>query len=95
MIPNALQRKSIKAVAQYILYDKGVFKTQDRVDWTHTMNMATSDPDTAWRMMARTVKLQDYIKAENGVRVGGGKPNTQHTTLCLCGIHQKRRQRQK
>ncbi len=73
MIPNALQRKSIKAVAQYILYDKGVFKTQDRVDWTHTMNMATSDPDTAWRMMARTVKLQDYIKAENGVRVGGRK----------------------
>ncbi len=46
--------KSFKGTAMYLLHDADHASTDERVAWTETQNLATDDPELAWRMMAAT-----------------------------------------
>lgn len=74
--------QSFKGCAAYLLHDKGA-NTRRRVAWTETRNLATDNPDAAWRVMAVTAKDQERLKREAGIRPGGkpGKGPVLHLTL--------------
>jgi len=74
--------QSFKGCAAYLLHDKNA-DTRERIAWTETRNMATSNPDAAWRVMAATAQDQDRLKREAGIRPGGkpGKGPVLHFTL--------------
>lgn len=70
--------RSFKGAALYYLHDKrregeAERLTSDRVAWTHTVNLATADPDRAWRIMAHTAINQADLKAGAGVKATGRK----------------------
>ena len=79
MVPNvAGTGTSFKGAALYYLHDKrqegeDVRLTQDRVAWTLTRNLATDNPELAWKIMAATALDQDRLKAEAGVKNTGRK----------------------
>lgn len=78
MIPALTEMgRSFKGAAAYYLSDKAASDTSpgtvDRVGWTETFNLATSDPDRAWRMMAHTALAQGAIKTVAGVKRTGRK----------------------
>ena len=68
---------SFKGVAQYCLHDADRAKTSDRVDFVEVRNLATDNPQVAWRIMAAKYYAQDELKRKAGVSLGGrkdGKP---------------------
>jgi len=73
-----LQRgHSFKGLALYCLYDADRAKTADRVEFVETRNLATANPEVAWRIMAARHYAQDELKRKAGVGLGGrknGKP---------------------
>ncbi len=73
-----LQRgHSFKGVAQYCLHDADRAKSSDRVDFVQVRNLATENPQVAWRIMAAKHYAQDELKRQAGVGLGGpkdGKP---------------------
>lgn len=73
-----LQRgRSFKGVAQYCLHDADRAKSAERVDFVEVRNLATDDPQVAWRIMAAKHYAQDDLKRKAGVGLGGpkdGKP---------------------
>ena len=80
MVPNvAATGKSFKGAALYYLHDKRAageeeaLFSSDRVAWTQTRNLATDNPETAWKVMAATALDQDRLKAEAGVKKTGRK----------------------
>ena len=74
---------SFKGIAAYLLHDKDRADTSERVEWTHTRNVATDDPQKAWRIMAATALDQSRLKAEAGVSTAGRKSDKHvlHFTL--------------
>jgi hypothetical protein len=84
MVPK-LHKKgtSFRGVAAYVLHDKGRAKTTERVAWVETQNLATRNPQTAWRIMAATAMDQPRLKAAAGVKNTGRKSNEHvlHFTL--------------
>ncbi|WP_158243681.1 relaxase/mobilization nuclease domain-containing protein [Sinorhizobium medicae] len=79
MVPNVAKTgTSFKGAALYYLHDKreaweAERMTTDRVAWTSTRNLATDNPDLAWRIMAATAMDQDRLKAEARVKNTGRK----------------------
>lgn len=79
MVPNvAGTGTSFKGAALYYLHDKrqegeAERLTSDRVAWSSTRNMATDDPELAWRIMAATAMDQDRLKAQAGIKATGRK----------------------
>jgi hypothetical protein len=74
MVPKIHARgKSFKGAAAYLLHDKDRAKTSNRVAWTETRNMATGNPETAWKVMAATAMKQDELKEQAGVKKTGRK----------------------
>lgn len=70
--------QSFKGAALYYLHDKRLAGeterlTGDRVAWTHTINLATDDPERAWRMMAHTAMAQSNLKMAAGIKATGRK----------------------
>jgi Relaxase/Mobilisation nuclease domain len=70
--------RSFKGAALYYLHDKrqpgeAERLTSDRVGWTQTLNLATDNPETAWKVMAHTAKMQAELKAAAGVKKTGRK----------------------
>lgn len=63
---------SFKGLMAYLLHDKEA-DTSDRVAWTHTRNLATDDPEQAWKIMVGTAKCQAELKAEAGIGNTGRK----------------------
>lgn len=59
----------------YLLHDTGHAKTTERVAWTHTMNLATSDASAAARLMAYVAMDADRLKKAAGVPLTGRKSN--------------------
>ena len=57
---------SFKGIAQYVLHDKNA-ETSQRVAWTETINLATRNPDTAWKVMSAVSLDQARLKREAGV----------------------------
>lgn len=54
--------KSFKGTALYLLHDADHASTDERVAWAETQNLATDDPELAWRMMAATAKDAQNIQ---------------------------------
>lgn len=73
MIPKlAAKGSSFKGAAAYYLHDKGA-STSERVAWTATVNLATENPEAAWRIMVATAKDQARLKEQAGIRNTGRK----------------------
>jgi Ti-type conjugative transfer relaxase TraA len=73
--------RSFKGAAAYYLHDKreegeDERLTSDRVAWIVTGNLATDDPDRAWRMMADTAMSQAELKQTAGIKATGRKLTT-------------------
>ena len=63
---------SFKGLMAYLMHDIEA-DTSDRVAWTHTRNLATDDPEKAWKIMVGTAKCQAELKAEAGIGNTGRK----------------------
>ena len=73
MVPKlAAKGTSFKGAAAYYLHDKDA-STSERISWTATANLATDNPDIAWRIMAATAKDQARLKEQAGIRATGRK----------------------
>ncbi|MCH8097900.1 MAG: relaxase/mobilization nuclease domain-containing protein [Proteobacteria bacterium] len=73
MVPKVTKKgRSFKGAALYYLHDKGAL-TDERVAFTHTLNLATEDPHMAARMMAYTAMHQSQIKQAAGEVATGRK----------------------
>ena len=73
MIPRiARGGRSFKGAYAYFGHDKQQ-STKHRVEWTHTENMLTEDPDKAWKVMAYTVYEQARLKEASGQKMTGRK----------------------
>ncbi len=76
MIPYVAKKgTSFRGAALYYLHDKKAL-TNDRVEFTHTVNLATDDPQMAWKMMAFTAMNQKEIKKAAGKAATGNKTKT-------------------
>ncbi|HEX3861120.1 MAG TPA: relaxase/mobilization nuclease domain-containing protein [Stellaceae bacterium] len=65
--------KSFKGLATYLLHDPDKAKTDQRVPWTHTLNLASDHPSLAVDEMLWTYRGADYLKREAGIKAGGRK----------------------
>lgn len=63
---------SFKGAFQYYMHDPDA-DTRERIEWTHTRNMLTDDPDKAWKVMAYTAKSQQRLKEASGQVATGRK----------------------
>jgi hypothetical protein len=71
MVPRIAKRgQSFKGAGLYYLHDKGAM-TAERVEWAHTLNLPTSDPEKAMRCMAWTDKHADELKQAHGGSLAG------------------------
>jgi hypothetical protein len=71
MVPNVTKGgASFKGAAAYYLHDKEA-ETAERVAWTETVNLITSDPEKATRVMAATAMVQNELKVEAGIKATG------------------------
>lgn len=84
MVPKLHPKgSSFRGAAAYLLHDKGRATTSERVAWTETHNLATDDPQVAWRVMAATALDAPRRKREAGIKTTGRKSNDSvlHLTL--------------
>jgi Relaxase/Mobilisation nuclease domain len=65
--------KSFKMLATYLLHDAEKAETNDRVRWTHTLNLASDHPSLAVDEMLWTYRSADALKREAGIKPGGRK----------------------
>ena len=73
MVPNVTKGgASFKGAAAYYLHDKEA-ETTERIAWTETVNLITSDPEKATRVMAATAMAQNELKIEAGIKATGRK----------------------
>ena len=80
MIPKLHKKAfSFRGVARYVLGEKGA-PSSERVAWTETVNLGTSNADMAWRVMAATAMDQARLKREAGIKNTGRKSK-------LCVLH--------
>lgn len=73
MVPKVGTGRGIKGLVDYVTHDKGHATTSERVAWTHTRNLATSDPRRAAAIMGATARAADQLKADAGVKATGRK----------------------
>lgn len=74
MVPKLHAKgRSFRGAAAYLLHDKGRAKTDARVAWSETRNLATDNPHIAWRIMAATAMDQQRLKVRAGVKNTGRK----------------------
>jgi hypothetical protein len=72
MVPKIHAKgSSFKGAAAYLLHDKDRAETAERVVWVETVNLATQNPDTAWRVMAATAMDASRLKDQAGVKKTG------------------------
>jgi Relaxase/Mobilisation nuclease domain len=84
MVPKLTSKgTSFKGAAAYLLHDKGRIDTSERVAWVETVNLATSNPQAAWRVMAATAMDAGRLKEQAGVKKTGrtSKEAVLHLTL--------------
>lgn len=84
MIPKVHKKgRSFSGAANYLLHDKDRATSSDRVAWTSTRNLATTNPHAAWRVMAATAMDQERLKQVAGVKNTGRKSadSVLHMTL--------------
>jgi hypothetical protein len=84
MVPKIHAKgSSFVGLGKYVLHDKDGAETSQRVEWTQTRNLATQDPELAFRLMAATAMDAERLKANAGVKNTGRKSNKSvlHVTL--------------
>lgn len=62
--------RSFKGLAAYLTHDPDA-KTEERVGWTHTHNLAHDDVGSAVDEMLWTAREAELLKMEAGIRAGG------------------------
>jgi hypothetical protein len=62
--------KSFKGLAEYLTHDPKA-RTDERVDWTHTHNLANDHVPSAVDEMLWTARNAELLKQEAGIRAGG------------------------
>ena len=62
--------KSFKGLSEYLLHDPKA-RTEDRVAWTHTHNLANDHVPSAVDEMLWTARNAELLKQEAGIRAGG------------------------
>jgi len=72
MVPKLIRGASFKGAAAYLLHDIDAASGQ-RVAWTDVRNLASSNPETAWRVMAATALDADRLKERAGIKATGRK----------------------
>lgn len=73
MIPRVARKgHSFKGAGLYYLQDVHA-ETSDRVDWTHTINCPTEDPEKALKWMTFTSMNAELIKKRHGTSLAGRK----------------------
>jgi hypothetical protein len=74
---------SFKGLATYLTHDPDKAKTNERVAWTHTLNLASDHPSVAVNEMLWTYRGADYLKREAGIKPGGRKlgPPVEHFSM--------------
>lgn len=71
MVPREARRgQSFKGAGLYYLHDKDAL-TSERVEFTHTENVPTNDPEKAIRWMTWTAMHADGLKRESGAKNTG------------------------
>lgn len=76
MVPKIIAKgTSFKGTAKYLLHDKDMAASSERVAWTQTHNLAVNDPDLGWRIMASTELDQQRLKNNAGIKSTGRKSN--------------------
>ena len=73
MTPKILHGRSFKGAAAYLLHDVKDRAAASRVAWTMTRNLATQNPDTAWRAMAAIAMDSTRLKKKAGIKTTGRK----------------------
>ena len=68
----ATKGKSFAGVVAYITHDIGK-SSDDRVEFTHTINMRTNDPEKAAKVMAWTTLHAPQLKEAAGIKATGKK----------------------
>jgi hypothetical protein len=72
MVPRLFSSgKSFKKLALYLLHDPKKAKTDERVRWTHTLNLASDHAPSALHEMLRTYRAAEALKREAGSGTGG------------------------
>lgn len=75
MVPRVAQRGSgFVGAGKYYLHDKQA-NTNERVAWTHTLNLPTNNPEQALKFMAFTAKHAEELKRDASVSTVGRKSN--------------------
>ena len=74
--------KSFKGLATYLTHDPEA-KTDERVGWTHTLNLAHDHVPSAVDEMVSTARSAELLKQEAGLRAGGRATENaiKHVTL--------------
>lgn len=83
MYPKLINVRSIRGFANYALFDRDDPSTANRVEWTHTLNLSTENPHTAWRIMEATHMDADRLKSAAGIPSTGNKVKTAFRHLVL------------
>lgn len=73
--PSGQSGHSFKGLHLYCAHDPERSKSADRVAWMETRNLATDDPDQAWKIMAATAQAQNQLKRDAGIRTGRASQN--------------------
>jgi hypothetical protein len=72
MIVRIMSRgQSFSGLATYLTHDAERAKTNERVAWTHTLNLASDDVPCAVNEMYLTAENAELLKQEAGIRAGG------------------------
>ena len=61
---------SFKGLATYLMHDPKA-ETAERVDWTHTLNLANDHIPSAVSEMLWTARYAEVLKQQAGIRAGG------------------------
>lgn len=64
--------KSFKGLSEYLTHDPKA-KTDERVDWTHTLNLANDHVGSGVNEMYLTAENAQLLKQQSGIRAGGRK----------------------
>src|SRR3954466_5328745 len=64
--------RSFKGAFLYYAHDKQAM-TAARLAWSETINLRTTNPERAWKIMAATALAQGRLKAAAGVKATGRK----------------------
>lgn len=73
MFVEITRGRSFSGLARYCLHDEGRLPTSERVDFAVVRNLATDDPQIAWRLMVAKDAQRDRLKEKAGVGLGGRK----------------------